>query len=110
MTPRPQKQLEDHIARKERRKLSARQRPQDRVWFGLGTFGLVGWSITIPTLVGLGLGLWIDATWPSRYSWTLMLLIGGVLLGCWNAWYWISQEQARIDQKTTPPPPDDPGD
>jgi ATP synthase protein I len=44
------------------------------------------------------MGLWIDATWPSRFSWTLMLLVGGILLGCWNAWYWVSQEQARIQE------------
>lgn len=94
----PHKELERRIARKEQRKLWARQHTQERVWFGLGMFGIVGWSVAIPTLIGLALGIWIDATWPSRYSWTLMLLIGGILLGCWNAWYWISQEQARIEE------------
>jgi ATP synthase protein I len=94
----PHKELERRIARKEQRKLWARRHENERVWFGLGTFGLVGWSVTIPTLLALALGIWIDTTWPSRYSWTLMLLISGILLGCWNAWYWISQEQARIEE------------
>jgi ATP synthase protein I len=94
-----QKDLERRIARKEQRKLWARRHEKERVWFGLGMFGIIGWSVTIPILLGLALGLWIDATWPSRFSWTLMLLVGGVLLGCWNAWYWVSQEQARIKEE-----------
>lgn len=95
----PRKELERRVARKEQRKLWARRHQKERVWFGLGMFGIVGWSVTIPTLLALALGLWIDATWPSRYSWTLMLLVGGILLGCWNAWYWVSQEQARINEE-----------
>lgn len=60
-------------------------------------FGLVGWSVAIPTLVGVAIGLWIDKTWPSRYSWTLMLLVPGLALGCFNAWYWITRERRRIE-------------
>ena len=51
------------------------------IWFGLGVFGVVGWSVAIPTLIGTAIGLWIDRTWPSRFSWTLMLLILGVGAG-----------------------------
>jgi ATP synthase protein I len=47
-------------------------------------------------MAGVALGIWIDATWPGRFSWTLMLMLGGLLLGCWNAWYWISLEQRAI--------------
>lgn len=43
-------------------------------------------------IVGTALGIWIDTTWPSRFSWTLMLLMVGVILECLNAWEWINQE------------------
>jgi ATP synthase protein I len=66
---------------------------------GLGLFGLVGWSVAVPTLLGLVLGRWIDATWPSRISWTLTLLLAGVLVGCLNAWRWVSQERRAIEQQ-----------
>jgi ATP synthase protein I len=59
-------------------------------------FGMVGWSITIPTIVCLALGIWIDRRWPSPYSWTLMLLFVGVVLGCLNAWYWVKREHGQI--------------
>jgi ATP synthase protein I len=106
----PHKELERRIARKEQRRLWARRHAQERVWFGFGMFGLVGWSVAIPTLLALSLGIWIDRTWPSQYSWTLMLLIGGILLGCWNAWYWVSQEQARIEEDMGERPLEEPSD
>lgn len=58
--------------------------------------GLVGWAVAVPTLLGATLGMWIDRRWPGHYSWTLMLLLGGILLGCWNAWYWVARETAVI--------------
>jgi ATP synthase protein I len=95
-------ELTDDFARqigiKEDRRLKAQARAKDNVWFGLGMFGLIGWSVVIPTLLGVALGVWIDHTWPSRYSWTLMLLLLGIILGCLNAWRWVSQEHRKIDQ------------
>jgi ATP synthase protein I len=91
-----QQQLQRRIARKEQRKLRARHTRQQQVWFGLGTFGVVGWSVAIPTLSGLALGLWLDSRLAGGHSWTLMLLLAGILLGGWNAWYWVNREQSRI--------------
>jgi len=92
----PGRGLDERVARKEARKLRARRHRGRGTWFGLGVYGLVGWSVVIPTLAGVAVGLWIDGRWPSRFSWTLMLLAAGVLLGCWNAWYWVSLEQGAI--------------
>jgi ATP synthase protein I len=95
----PSQKLRRQVARKEARKLQARRSKDRRIWFGLGMFGLVGWAVAIPTVLGIGLGIWIDSTWPSRFSWTLMLLLLGMVLGCLNAWYWLSQEQRIIGKE-----------
>ena len=79
------------IANKSDRKLKARREAKN-LWIGLGMFGMVGWSVAIPSLLGIGLGVWIDTHIQSKYSWTLMLLVIGVALGCFNAWYWIAKE------------------
>jgi ATP synthase protein I len=96
--PPGQEEFEREVEAKEARKIKARQeREQQRpVWFGLGMFGLVGWSVAIPTLIGIAIGVWIDMTYPSRFSWTLMLMFVGIILGCLNAWYWV-QRQSRRD-------------
>jgi ATP synthase protein I len=80
---------------KERRKLRARSEKDRGVWFGLGMFGLVGWSVAVPTLMGVALGAWVDRTWESTASWTLTGLLVGVAVGCLNAWYWIKRESRK---------------
>jgi len=80
------------VEKKARRKLIARNQRQRNLWFGLGMFGLIGWSIAVPTLIGVSLGLWIDRTWPTHISWTITLLFVGVVLGCRQAWQWIKRE------------------
>jgi ATP synthase protein I len=93
-TPRP---LGEQVGEKEMRKVRARRTRDRSIWFGLGMFGVVGWSVAIPTLLGLALGIWIDANFASRYSWTLMGLLVGLVIGCINAWYWLTSE-GRLDQ------------
>ncbi len=79
------------VGAKEQRKLRARK--EDRgVWFGLGMFGLVGWAVAVPTIIGVGLGVWLDREWESTISWTLTGLFVGVAVGCLSAWYWIKRE------------------
>lgn len=90
--------LAGKIAAKERRKLRARREQEQSVWFGLGMFGLVGWSVAVPALICLALGIWIDRSYPGRYSWTLMFLFVGVALGALNAWYWVSREGKLIEK------------
>ena len=91
----PNQHLQEEVERKAERKLRARREEARTAWFWLGMFGLVGWSIAIPTLIGVAIGVWIDRRWPGPASWTLTLLIMGVAIGCLNAWYWIKQESSR---------------
>jgi ATP synthase protein I len=80
------------------RKLKARRGATRSVWFGLGMSGLVGWSVTVPTLIGAALGLWVDKHYPSPYSWTLMLLLLGLVTGCLNAWHWVDSEYKEMQE------------
>lgn len=93
-----ERRFEQDVARKAARRRKAEREGDRSLWFSLGLFGVVGWSVAIPTLLGLALGLWLDTKWPGRVSWTLTLLFGGIALGCANAWYWVSQE-SRDDRR-----------
>ena len=83
------------IHRSAERKLRARNQDRRSAWFGLGMFGLVGWSVVIPSLLGIALGIWLDKRFSGPPSWTMTFLIIGVALGCLNAWFWIKQESKR---------------
>ena len=80
------------------RKLKAQRRATKSIWFGLGMSGLIGWSVTVPTLIGAALGIWVDKHYPSTYSWTLMLLLMGLIIGCFNAWHWVDSEYKEMQE------------
>lgn len=84
------------VAAQAARKLKARRNPTPGVWFGLGMTGLIGWSVVVPTLCGAALGLWLDERHPGRHSWTLALLVAGLVLGCFNAWHWVAKEDKAM--------------
>jgi ATP synthase protein I len=84
------------VAAKAARKLRAQSEGSEGVWFGLGMSGLIGWSVAVPTLAGAMLGLWWDRRHPGGHSWTLMLLAVGLVVGCANAWHWVSQEDKAM--------------
>ncbi len=84
------------IGVKAARKLKARRNPKPGVWFGLGMMGLIGWSVTVPTLLGAALGIWLDKHHPGAHSWTLALLVAGLTIGCLNAWRWVAKEEKAM--------------
>ena len=86
----------EQVAKKEVLRKRGLRHKDETVWFGLGMFGIVGWAIAIPTLIGIALGLWIDRNWPSQYSWALMFLIAGVIMGSVNAAYWVKKVRKGI--------------
>lgn len=96
-TPAKQKpSLGQEVGRKAARKLKAQRDAAPGVWFGLGMMGLIGWSVAIPTLLGAALGIWLDKHYPGSHSWTLMLLIIGLTIGCLNAWHWVAREDKAM--------------
>lgn len=95
--------LAGQVGPKAARKLKARRRSSPGVWSGLGMMGLVGWSVAVPTLVGAGLGLWLDRQYPGGRSWTLALLVAGLTLGCLNAWHWVSKEDRAMREEQEDP-------
>jgi ATP synthase protein I len=88
--------LADEVGAKASRKLRARRRAAHGVWYGLGMMGLIGWSVATPTVLGAALGLWLDRRYPGPHSWTLTLLIVGLILGCLTAWRWVAEEDRQI--------------
>ena len=89
------------VGAKAARKLKARRNATPGVWFGLGMMGIIGWSVAIPTVLGAALGIWLDNNHPGGRSWSLMLLVAGLVIGCFNAWHWVTKEEKamREDQE-----------
>jgi ATP synthase protein I len=80
------------IGQRARRMKAARDDPGPSPLRGIGTFGMIGWSIAVPTVGGAFLGMWLDRVAPQEFSWTIALLLGGVVVGGFIAWGWIGKE------------------
>ena len=89
----------EEIGTKAQRKVKAQKEKGRGIWMGLGLFGVVGWSVIIPTVIGIVFGRWLDKKYTGTVSWTLTFLVSGVVLGCINAWYWVDKERKIIERE-----------
>ena len=94
-----EKGFSDAVDTREKRKIRARKKKEEPLWFGLGMFGLVGWSVAIPMVICIFIGIWMDSKYSGQYSWTLMFLAIGLILGCVNAWTWMNRERKNIKKE-----------
>ena len=92
-----QDQAADDIRRSARRAKHSREAPPHSPLRGLGVFGMIGWSVAVPTVAGALLGLWLDRVAPQSFSWPLGLILGGVTIGVIIAWSWVSRESDDVE-------------
>lgn len=88
----------EEVDNKEKQMLSARNEEKRSEWRGFGTFGMVGWSVAVPTVFGAVLGVWLDMKYAQTFSWTLTLLMTGLFIGCAIAWQWIDKENKSMHE------------
>lgn len=89
----------ERVGDRATRRLRAERAADRSFWHGLGAIGTVGWTVGLPTLGGVLLGIWIDARWPtSPLSWTLLLLVAGLVAGSFSAWLWLEGERKEIER------------
>lgn len=80
------------IVRHAKRMKSRRDHPGPSPMWGIGTFGMIGWSIVVPTVGGAFLGVWLDRVAPQGFSWTIALILAGVVIGAFIAASWVIKE------------------
>lgn len=90
----PDEEFRRIVVGKSQRRTRARSRDDASIWSYLGTFGLVGWTVAVPTLLGLALGLFLDQRFsdPAGRSYTITFLVLGAAVGCGLAWSWVRRE------------------
>lgn len=89
---------DDFERRVQRRAQRLQKRRKLSMWQGLGVIGMVGWSVVLPTGLGLALGHWLDRVAPMGFSWTLSWMMGGLIFGCAGAWRWVDQEWLQLKE------------
>jgi ATP synthase protein I len=81
--------LIDSLRRRVARRDQALHEGEPSFGRALAQIGVLGWTIVLPTLLGMFAGRWIDRRLGSGIFWTAPLLLLGLALGCWSAWRWM---------------------
>ncbi len=95
-----------NISDKEERMVRAKAKKGMGTFAWIGMLGIIGWSITIPLLIGIALGRWLEGLFPGKYSFTLMFMFAGLAAGCYSAWRWV--EKSYKNRNTEEPGLKDP--
>ena len=79
---------------KKRRERRARnEREADRsFWSTVGMMGTVGWSVALPTALGVLFGRWLDGRLDSGHVFVVFFMLAGLGLGCVVAWRQVTEK------------------
>ena len=81
------------IRRRAERMQQTRNEPKYSPLNGLGVFGVIGWSVALPTVAGAFIGMWLNRVAPQSFSWPMALILGGAVVGAMVAWSWIDKSR-----------------
>lgn len=84
------KRQEDEFAEEIKRHSGflSRFRGKGVFWQSIATFGVIGWMIALPTVIGAYLGKYMDSkiTGPEGISWTITFILIGLGIGIYTVW------------------------
>lgn len=71
------------------REKRGKETPEPSLGARLGQMGILGWTIVVPTLLGLVVGRWLDTQFSTGIMFAAALLMLGSAFGLWSAWRWM---------------------
>jgi ATP synthase protein I len=84
--PRDRDPLDKAVRTRQERRALWRREGERSLGQNLAMIGALGWTVVIPTLIGIFAGRWLDREFHSGIFWTLGLLVAGLTIGCAMAW------------------------
>lgn len=78
------------VEQQAKKKIRAKKLGKRRM-SGFAYFGVVGWLIVMPTLLGIFIGIFLDKNIKTSFSWTVMFIFIGVIVGSINTWRWLNE-------------------
>lgn len=84
--------LEGAVRLRSERRARAKREGERSVGQNLAMIGVLGWSIMVPTLIGVFVGRALDRYFDTHVLFTGCLLVVGLVLGCAIVWRRITRE------------------
>lgn len=80
------RKLSEAVKTRRKRREIRRREGERSMGRNLAMIGVLGWTIVLPTLLGIFAGRWLDQHFHFGIFWTLSLLVAGLAAGCMLAW------------------------
>ncbi len=61
-------------------------------WQSVGMMGTIGWSVAVPTVLGVLLGRWLDGRLDSAHVFMVFFMLVGLVTGCVTAWRMVAEK------------------
>lgn len=84
-----QDRLAEAAHRAEQRRRQGMENPEPSLGIRLGQIGVLGWTIVVPTLIGVLIGRWLDRALGTGVFFSAPLIMIGAAIGFWSAWKWM---------------------
>lgn len=82
----------EEAARRARRRARGREEPEPSLGRRLAMIGVLGWTVVVPTLLGLWVGRFLDRALDTGIQFSAALLVAGAAFGLWSAWRWMNRQ------------------
>lgn len=92
--------LEDKKIKKKlvRKAEILKRRPLRLLNVNFGMIAALSGVMIMPLVLAIWLGRYLDDVWPQRFSWLLSLLFLGFAWGIVNAYFWLKNENEKIER------------
>lgn len=81
------------VHRRQKRHARHLREGEESFWRSVGTMGMVGWSVALPTALGALFGRWLDGRLnASGHVFMVFFMLVGLAVGCFTAWRSISEK------------------
>lgn len=84
-----QDRLAEAVRRAAERRRQGIETPEPSLGVRLGQIGVLGWTIVVPTLIGVFIGRWLDRHLATGVFFSAPLIMIGAGIGFWSAWKWM---------------------
>ena len=82
----------DRVKHRNELREKCRREGDSSFWSSVGMMGTIGWSVSIPIVLGLLFGRWLDSRLGSAQIFMIFFMILGLVSGCITAWRLVSEK------------------
>ncbi|MBN1675871.1 MAG: AtpZ/AtpI family protein [Kiritimatiellae bacterium] len=80
------------VQRRRKRREQHEREGDSSFWQSVGMMGTIGWSVSVPTALGVLFGRWLDGRLEAGHVFMVFFMLVGLVVGCVVAWRMVMEK------------------